>query len=456
MGDDLARGERSQVPVNRWAETQNTSPIAFPYVKKKEPWVPSPPTQTPDQWLASQQAKRQNASVANNTRGNAPMMVAQNQPDVGGYWQTDYNVYPGSKPGSIKLIANQDYLGGVKGFKNKVWPFDDKSDDKGAIQRPLRAGFSGRIVRTVKGKQVIIPFKTGESPTLQPGDQIQDFVAKDKGAQNAQKPDTKKLTPQQQRDEAIKKMSYGDKLISAAKMVPDLLKGDAKAAFKALTTDPAFVAQLVGVSAVFAIAQATPAGPFIDAALIAVLGFSGGLSLANYLLKANSAKNEAGLKASANELKNLVEIVGLAALSGALRTASKVLGRIKGGATAEQASRKILFDEMTKAGVKFTPGNIVKVARGQDGKIIFLETGNSKAGLQHIIEKHGAEFAQKGISESQIPDAIMTTVTRGKVVGYVGKSNTRPIYEVTWQGQQRKIAVTTGSNGFIVGAQIFR
>ncbi len=311
--------------------------------------------------------------------------------------------------------------------------------------------FDGRVVRMDKeGKQVTIPVKYGQPFRMQPGDQLQSHF-------NLTKFKTQKaLTPQQQRDEAIKKMPYGDKLVDAAKMVPDLLKGDAKAAFKSLTTDPAFVAQLVGVSAVFAVAQATPAGPFIDAALIAVLGFSGGLSLANYLIKANSAKDEAGLKASANELKNLIEIVGLAALSGALRTAGKVLGKIKGGTTAEQASRKILFDEMTKAGVKFTPENILKIARGQDGKIIFLETGNSKAGLQHIIEKHGAEFAQKGISEAQIPDTIMAAVTRGKITGYVGKSKTRPIYEVEWQGQQRKIAVTTGSNGFIVGAQIFR
>ncbi len=61
------------------------------------------------------------------------------------------------------------------------------------------------------------------------------------------------------------------------------------------------------------------------------------MSLAGYLLKAHEAQNEAGLKSSANELKNLVETVGLAALSGALRLAGKVLGRIKGAVTAEQA-----------------------------------------------------------------------------------------------------------------------
>jgi hypothetical protein len=339
MGDDLARGERSQVPVNRWAETQNTSPIAFPYVKKKEPWVPSPPTQTPDQWLASQQAKRQNASVANNTRGNAPMMVAQNQPDVGGYWQTDYNVYPGSKPGSIKLIGNQDNLGDAKGVKNKVWPFDDKSDDKGAlpINEPIPMGFNGQIVRRdAKGKQVTIPFKKGVPVKLQPGDQIQQF--------NPNQPDKKKLTPQQQRDEAIKKMSYGDKLIGAAKMVPDLLKGDAKAAYQKMVSDPGFVAQLVAVSAVFAALQATPAGPLIDGALVAYLGFSAGFSLAGYLLKTGSAQNEAGLKSAATDLKDLVEVVGIAGLGAVLGNAGRVLRALQG--TSKVAGKVLKGDSL--------------------------------------------------------------------------------------------------------------
>ena len=208
-------------------------------------------------------------------------------------------------------------------------------------------------------------------------------------------------------------------------MVSDLLKGDAKAAFKALTTDPAFVAELAAVSTAFAIAQATPAGPFLDAALAAVIGFSGGMSLAGYLLKAHDAQNEAGLKASANELKNLVETVGLAALSGALRMAGKVLSRIKGAVTAEQASRKILFDEMTQAGIKFTPENILKIARGQDGKIIFLEKGRETVvsaervkeikggGLAHIMEK-SQDFVNRGIPKEKVGDVVFDAVTKGK------------------------------------------
>ncbi|MEN4976596.1 hypothetical protein ABEI05_00545 [Erwinia billingiae] len=35
------------------------------------------------------------------------------------------------------------------------------------------------------------------------------------------------------------------------------------------------------------------------------------------------------------------------------------------------------------------------MVKQNSGKIIFLEKGNSKSGLQHIVEEHGNQFAQK-------------------------------------------------------------
>lgn len=94
------------------------------------------------------------------------------------------------------------------------------------------------------------------------------------------------------------------------------------------------------------------------------------------------------------------------------------------------------------------------IATGQtpDGQVVFLETGNSSAGLQHIVEAHGDDFANIGVTEDQIPSLVMQAVTEGNVVGYQGAGVGRPIYSVTINGQAQGIAVTTGSNGFIVGA----
>jgi len=73
---------------------------------------------------------------------------------------------------------------------------------------------------------------------------------------------------------------------------------------------------------------------------------------------------------------------------------------------------------MKNKGIKFTPENVVSVANDNNGRIIFLEKGNSKAGLQHIIEKHGDQFSQIGISEASMPNVLMKAVTDGKIIGY--------------------------------------
>jgi uncharacterized Zn-binding protein involved in type VI secretion len=111
-----------------------------------------------------------------------------------------------------------------------------------------------------------------------------------------------------------------------------------------------------------------------------------------------------------------------------------------------------LLTELTANGVKFTPENIVAIARDTNGRIIFLETGNSRAGLRHIVERHGEEFARMGVSEAKIPNVVMKAVTEGKISGYQGAGTGRPIYEVNVNGQTQRIAVTVGGNGYIVGA----
>ncbi|WP_432588894.1 putative T7SS-secreted protein [Streptomyces sp. HD1123-B1] len=102
-------------------------------------------------------------------------------------------------------------------------------------------------------------------------------------------------------------------------------------------------------------------------------------------------------------------------------------------------------------GVNFSPDRLVSVQRDQNGKVVFLEKGNENAGLQHILD-HEDDFARKGVSRDDIPDLVMSAATRGEIVGYQGKGTGRPIFEVEFQGRKMHLAVTVGSNGFIVGA----
>jgi RHS repeat-associated protein len=109
-----------------------------------------------------------------------------------------------------------------------------------------------------------------------------------------------------------------------------------------------------------------------------------------------------------------------------------------------------LVQGLAEQGIKHTPKDIVRISQTSTGKTVFLEKGTSRAGLEHIIKKHGADFAKRGISEEQIPDIVITAVTKGKVVGYQGRN--RPIYEIVINGIKQRIAATVSNNGFIVGA----
>ena len=119
----------------------------------------------------------------------------------------------------------------------------------------------------------------------------------------------------------------------------------------------------------------------------------------------------------------------------------------------EGSARGELLEELTRSGVKHTPENVVGIGRAATGRVVFLEAGSSRAGLQHIVERHADDFAARGIAEAQIPDAVMTAVTRGKEVGQVGSGkNARVVYEFEYLGKTQRIAVGEASNGFIVTA----
>jgi hypothetical protein len=107
-----------------------------------------------------------------------------------------------------------------------------------------------------------------------------------------------------------------------------------------------------------------------------------------------------------------------------------------------------LITELVEKQIKVSINKIVDIRRLENGKIIFLEQGNSFAGLQHILT-HTTDFEKRGICHDEIADVVMTAIIQGNIVGYQRK---RPIYELMYKGKKQYIAITIGDNGFIVGA----
>ena len=107
-----------------------------------------------------------------------------------------------------------------------------------------------------------------------------------------------------------------------------------------------------------------------------------------------------------------------------------------------------LLDELASSGVKYNANDVVAITKTADEKLVWLEKGNSRAGLEHIMQ-HADQFTTKGISSDKIPDFIMHAIQNGKIVG---TQRTSPIYEVVYEGKLQRVGISISENGFIVGA----
>lgn len=133
-----------------------------------------------------------------------------------------------------------------------------------------------------------------------------------------------------------------------------------------------------------------------------------------------------------------------------IRRSKEELGYKVKRKTKRILDKEAMIQEVIHRGDKITPKYIHDIVRTKSGKIVWLETGYKTGGLKHILDQHRNDFRKAGISDSKIVPYIMTAVEKGDIVGIQGRN--RPVYEFTKNNQLWKIAVQTGSNGYIVGA----
>lgn len=113
-----------------------------------------------------------------------------------------------------------------------------------------------------------------------------------------------------------------------------------------------------------------------------------------------------------------------------------------------------LMDELRKSGKKYNEEDIVMITKTKKNELVWLEKGNETAGLEHILNRHGDQFLQKGITAESMPSFLKTAIENGRIVGNQGRIHSQPrmIYEVDYNGEMIKVAITISDNGYIVGA----
>ena len=118
----------------------------------------------------------------------------------------------------------------------------------------------------------------------------------------------------------------------------------------------------------------------------------------------------------------------------------------------DEVEREELIAQLPASGVKHNPENILQITRLLEGRIVFLEIGNDISGWQHIRKDRANDFANRGIPEDMIIDAIMSAVTSGIIIGTQGTKRKRDVYEIDFNGVVQYISISVGEKGYIVGA----
>ena len=114
------------------------------------------------------------------------------------------------------------------------------------------------------------------------------------------------------------------------------------------------------------------------------------------------------------------------------------------GERANNLRPQSLMDELTNSGVKYNIDDVVMITKTPDGKLLWLEKGNSTSGLNHILDRHGADFTAKGIND--IPSFLNKILQ--EIPTETGINNGRPYSEYIINGNTYRVAY--GTNGYIV------
>ena len=138
--------------------------------------------------------------------------------------------------------------------------------------------------------------------------------------------------------------------------------------------------------------------------------------------------------------------LGVAGIQNAAKSGklAGVMADEAGSVAYEGGKKSRLLNELENSGVKYNPDNVVRVMKNSEGKLMWLENGNSKAGLTHILERHADDFASQGVSD--IPKLLENVLSTNPIKS--GSNVKGRFADYIWNGNSYRVAY--GTNGFVV------
>lgn len=121
----------------------------------------------------------------------------------------------------------------------------------------------------------------------------------------------------------------------------------------------------------------------------------------------------------------------------------------------ELSRRADMLKPLIEAKVKFNADEVQFVTKDKSGQIIWLETGNDNAGLNHILKKHADDFSTKhNVSKENVVSHIKNIISEGNIeYSRIIKRGTREGIEKLYSYNGKYYLLSgIGTNGFVVSA----
>ena len=118
-----------------------------------------------------------------------------------------------------------------------------------------------------------------------------------------------------------------------------------------------------------------------------------------------------------------------------------------------------LIQEAIAQGKKINPKKVIFIIRDPNGRIVWLEEGETEeevkdkskkpAGLKHILGRHALSFQDLGVERQDIPRFLKNLIQRGVIIR---SRNGGVVYRNPSGAEKTPIEIVIGDNGYIVTA----
>ncbi len=121
----------------------------------------------------------------------------------------------------------------------------------------------------------------------------------------------------------------------------------------------------------------------------------------------------------------------------------------KGYLNTEGAEKRFkpteLMNELRHSGAKFSEKDVILITKNYNGKLIWLENGNDRSGLQHILKGHKNNFKGENIIE------LIKELSSQKPLRHIERNEGKQLCDVfLYKRNGNEYLLAYGDNGYIV------